>query len=223
MKFQTKEEVKAAALESDEAALLCSIEHYNQMLAASEKELREAWRTCQVGIRSGFCAICKRHVKIGSCPMKRLCGGNCFDEWDYFRDIRYEKSWPEIRAAMGEVRRVLQEKYDELYPKKKLTETEEKFGEDFQSTSLYMDKLCKECGIRYGDHCGAKCPKKKEKPKFEPIVVHRGCFVVSVSGDNVIVKTGHDFNGICCYQYPREVDKFINALQKAKSFVEASK
>ena len=68
--------------------------------------------------------------------------------------------------------------------------------------------------------------KKKEfEPKFEPIEVHDGCFVVSVSrlGNYVEIKTGDDYNGIDCKQYPHQIDKFIQALQKAKAFIEANK
>ncbi len=124
MKFQTKEEVKQAAKESDEAALLCSIEHYNQMFATSEKKLREARKSEITGIGSLFCGLCVRNLfkekHKGRCLMKANCYSNCFTEWKLFYRLEKDKApWPEVRAAMGEVRRVLQEKYDELYGCKK--------------------------------------------------------------------------------------------------------
>ena len=132
MKFQTKEEVKQAAEESDESALLCSIEHYNQMLAASEKELREARYAKITGPGSGFCSLCNRYLYVtkrkGRCPMRADCRSNCFDEWHRLPKAEDDATWPEVRAAMGEVRRVLQEKYDELYSCKK----EEKKKPEFE-------------------------------------------------------------------------------------------
>ena len=131
MKFQTREEVKQAAEESDESALLCSIEHYNQMLAASEKELREAKESKITGIGSLFCGLCMRNLfKVkykGHCLMKIDCKTNCFTEWKFLNNLEDGKTpWPEVRAAMGEVRRVLQEKYDELYPRKDQIEADKK-------------------------------------------------------------------------------------------------
>ena len=64
---------------------------------------------------------------------------------------------------------------------------------------------------------------KPEKPKFEPIEIHAGCFVVSVSGcNNVVVKTGPSYNNKC-YQCIFTVDKFNAALQSSKAFVEVNK
>lgn len=60
------------------------------------------------------------------------------------------------------------------------------------------------------------------EPKFEPIEIHDGCFVVGVtnSGNYVEIKTGHDYNGNHCEQSIGDVDKFIEALQKAKAYIE---
>ena len=136
MKFQTKEEVKAAAEKSDEAALLCSIEHYNQMLAASEKELREAVLKGETDVDVRYCALCSQHLYgANNCPMGKNCYGTCFDEWGNLQTALYGDSWPEVRAAMGEVRRVLQEKYDELYGGKKKEEL--KF-EKFERCSCHL-------------------------------------------------------------------------------------
>ena len=133
MKWMTKEYVLEQAAISDPAALLCSIEHYDQMLAANLKKLNKAWEEKEVGIVGTHCALCQRHQAKGTCPMKPDCGGRCFEEYTAFGaaspfvyniigGVFYSKDsgkdWSEIRATMLEVRRVLQEKYDELYPKK---------------------------------------------------------------------------------------------------------
>ncbi len=194
MKFQTKEEVKQAAEESDEAALLCSIEHYNQMLAASEKELREARQSKITGAGSLFCGLCMRYLfepkHQGYCPMKANCYATCFPEWKSFHELEGAKApLPEIRAAMGEVRRVLQEKYDELYPRKDQIEAD----------------------------------KKKEKPKFKPIIIHYGCFCVGADDGEITITPRTLPSDEVCRQSPACVDNFISALQKAKAFVEANK
>ena len=68
---------------------------------------------------------------------------------------------------------------------------------------------------------GLKLP---EKPKFEPIEIHDGCFVVSVDSDyHVRIKPGPAFSGHSCYQSIDYVDDFISALQKAKAFAVANK
>ena len=59
-----------------------------------------------------------------------------------------------------------------------------------------------------------------EPPKFEPIEIHAGCFIVSAESDGVIIKTGDDYNGSCCHQTPGVVDEFITALQSAKDFAD---
>ena len=65
--------------------------------------------------------------------MKADCNEACFQEWKDFAKASpfmfniivglfysedSDTDWPKIRSAMCEVRRVLQEKYDELYSKK---------------------------------------------------------------------------------------------------------
>ena len=64
-----------------------------------------------------------------------------------------------------------------------------------------------------------KPPKKKE---FEPISIHNGCFWVSVNTrkTNIIVNTGATCSPGGCYQTPREICEFINALESAKDFIE---
>ena len=125
MKWLTKEYIKEQSEISDETALLCSIEHYDQMLAARKKELLEGLKSRQVKIGSSHCALCLRHVTNGNCPMKENCNYRCFAEWmrfyrlsPIFGKIYYDDTnldWRKFRTAMREVRRVLQEKYDELY------------------------------------------------------------------------------------------------------------
>ena len=62
-----------------------------------------------------------------------------------------------------------------------------------------------------------------EPPKFKPIFIHNGCFIVSAAKGDVIIKTGDDYNGSCCHQAPDQVDHFIAALKSAKDFAERSK
>jgi len=119
MKWMTKEYVREQAAISDEAALLCSIEHYDQMLMASEEEFRDAEDSGLVSLGTNHCAICVRRLHLSlnkDCPMKHCCGGFCFSEWMTLNHRHNTRaSWQNIRAAMGEVRRTLWEKYKELY------------------------------------------------------------------------------------------------------------
>ena len=62
-----------------------------------------------------------------------------------------------------------------------------------------------------------------EKPKFETISIHGGCFVIEAEGGGIRIKAGDGYNGICCEQGIETIDQFIYALQKAKAFVEANK
>jgi hypothetical protein len=65
---------------------------------------------------------------------------------------------------------------------------------------------------------------EKPKLKFEPIKIHFGCFVVGIDRQSVLIKTGGGYNGATgCLQDPHGVEKFIQALQEAKAFVEANK
>ena len=69
MKWLTVKQIKEAARESDEAAIECSILHYEQVMGATGAELvqfgrnnRKEWLLNQV-----YCALCTRHHRNGSC------------------------------------------------------------------------------------------------------------------------------------------------------------
>lgn len=64
IKWLTKAEIVKAAKESDEAALACSIEHYQQMCDATEEEFREAYPG-KVNINGENCALCQRYNSKG--------------------------------------------------------------------------------------------------------------------------------------------------------------
>ena len=59
-----------------------------------------------------------------------------------------------------------------------------------------------------------------EPPKFEPISVHNGCFVVSVEKGKIIIKTGCDYIHNGCRSGSYTAREFITALQSAKDFIE---
>ena len=64
-------------------------------------------------------------------------------------------------------------------------------------------------------------PPKVTKKVFKPIVIHNGCFVISVDSENHIkVATGPDYNGYGCCQTPDITRKLIYALEEAMNFVE---
>ena len=63
-----------------------------------------------------------------------------------------------------------------------------------------------------------------EPPKFEPIDIHYGCFVVSVENGNIIIKPGNSYSyGNGCCQSPKDVGELIEALQSAKDFAERNR
>lgn len=114
MKWLTKDYVRRQAQKSDEAALAVGIEHYDQMIAATAKEFKDAVEKKLVSIWSTHCGLCKRYVGSNAiCPLKGYsCIGACVDEWLCLRDEweAYKagnNSWREVRKAMRAVRRKL--------------------------------------------------------------------------------------------------------------------
>lgn len=100
----TKEEVEKAAKESPRAAILCSIEHHQQLITASVKEIGEAERNEEVDLDSTFCALCKRTTE-GSCAKCPIYDGDeilsCCIEWREAYDLfsPTESNISEFRAA----------------------------------------------------------------------------------------------------------------------------
>ena len=81
----TTDYIKAAAAESPEAALACSIKHYRQMKGATAKELREG--PCEARPYRGYCSLCLCCDLTGNCvlgcgPSKTTIGaGPCCGEY----------------------------------------------------------------------------------------------------------------------------------------------
>lgn len=79
----SKEEVQKAANESDEAALLCSIEHWKQILLdVKEGRNHLGGRTCAICVRTPV----KLNVKAcGQCALGKTEGFDCCGEYENFR------------------------------------------------------------------------------------------------------------------------------------------
>jgi len=86
IQWLTKEKVRAAAGESDEAALACSAKHWWQVSHATADHLRRAFRRWDVDLGIEFCALCRRYP-CESCPVGRLYGG-CKNKAFGYRDAR---------------------------------------------------------------------------------------------------------------------------------------
>lgn len=56
--------------------------------------------------------------------------------------------------------------------------------------------------------------------KFEPIMIHQGCFKVAIEGCMLKISTDFAYSGVCCYQNENEARKFIEAIQYAIDFIE---
>ncbi len=92
MEWITKEEVEKAAKESLRAAILCSIEHHQQLITASVKEIGKAWCECKVSIGSAFCALCQLCENMGKgcakCPIWGESSSEaCCIEWRDANDL----------------------------------------------------------------------------------------------------------------------------------------
>jgi hypothetical protein len=79
----TKKQVKEAAEISDESAHACSINHWKQIVLATNKEYEEAYNKSNVNICADFCSLCKRHHhKQTICTLKEnICTSECISEW----------------------------------------------------------------------------------------------------------------------------------------------
>lgn len=78
MKWMTIEEIERAGQRSKKSALKASIKHHKQMLAATEKELREGDRNNASGLYGWLCALCERYT-CSNCPIHKIPkkGGCC--------------------------------------------------------------------------------------------------------------------------------------------------
>ena len=89
---------------------------------------------------------------------------------------------------------------------------EEKMIEVPKRGKVSMDTIIQALDEKFG----------KSKPEFKPRDIHYGCFVVGVYGKYVLIETGKSYQH-GCQQLPHQVDRFIQALQDAKAFVERNK
>jgi len=107
----TIEQVQEAANISDEAALVCSINHHKQMLLAGWDKLQEAMNDGDVNQSATYCALCKRNYMTKDCPLKKNCIGGCIPEW---KELARAKEDNFIEAQINMLNK-LQETYNKLY------------------------------------------------------------------------------------------------------------
>lgn len=91
MDWLTKEQVQSAANKSRKAAIVCSQEHWRQLSMATRKGINEAPEKLWFLIRGGYCSLCPRCAnlpnKCEGCPLHKLEGGFCCDEWQSVREV----------------------------------------------------------------------------------------------------------------------------------------
>ncbi len=86
IKWMRINEIRWASEESKKAAVICSIEHYKQMLSATQHQLMHAFVNGLTNINSKYCAICYRYLnnedrEHESCPLCSRQSKNCCREW----------------------------------------------------------------------------------------------------------------------------------------------
>lgn len=106
----TRVEIQAAASESPEAALACSIAHWRQLKAATAVELREGFNRHAGLTDSQYCALCHRNrhdSECPTCPLKdkiNVCCSEYHDADELCDDWRNgEVSIAPFRAAAGKL------------------------------------------------------------------------------------------------------------------------
>ncbi len=79
--YLTPQDVIKAAKESEKAAIICSIKHWEQIVEAPREDLKQ----CPMG--SSLCALCVRAEDCcGDCPLKNcLTVGSNYDEASHAR------------------------------------------------------------------------------------------------------------------------------------------
>ena len=102
----TRDYIKAAATESPEAALACSIKHHRQIKNATAKELREGFTKELVSYGDDHCSLCHRYrteegwSDCGKCP---LGPSKCCLEYHEANDALAK--WEERKAPIAPFRR----------------------------------------------------------------------------------------------------------------------
>jgi len=64
MEWLTRKEIREAAKKSEEAAVKCSIKHWEQIRDATRAELTQGYDNDRVISNHEFCALCKRYFKF---------------------------------------------------------------------------------------------------------------------------------------------------------------
>jgi len=104
----TQEQVKQAAEHSDEMALMCSLNHWKQMLLAGKDKYFVGVYEEKVNHTQDYCALCKRHKSERNCPLEKNCDSHCVPEY---------RDWSRPTWEEGHIRMLnkLQETYNKLY------------------------------------------------------------------------------------------------------------
>lgn len=78
IRWLTQVAIIKASEKSSQAALECSVKHWEQLVAANRTQLKEAENHAKTSVFSGFCALCQRYVdcKCEKCPVC-LAGAKC--------------------------------------------------------------------------------------------------------------------------------------------------
>ena len=235
MKWMSEKYVKEQEPISDEAALLCSIEHYDQMLSASESEFQKGLAKGVVSIGSTHCALCQRRHSTNKCVMENdHCDGKeCFSQWRHLFEAcyswRYGRGpWLKVREGLVEVRRVLREKYEEVCREREkvskvaamtATEVAMRMAEIEAEAATTLEKE------RVSAVMARQEALKKAREEFTPIDV---CHLrVSIWGKTAIQITpsnkSRGFRSVCppngCLLTWPELEELQDALQKAWDFI----
>lgn len=120
IKWLTLAQIKAASKKSPKAAFKCSLEHWEQMYAATQSQLRAALTAPpRTGNYSDRCALCQRYPhqewNCSKCPI--FCrrywedASNAIDEWFYVWD-----GWDDCHKKIGKMRNYLRREYRKHYP-----------------------------------------------------------------------------------------------------------
>ena len=111
IEWLTIDEIKAAAKESDIAALRCSVKHWEQVYEASFEEYEKALDAGLVGHDEEYCALCMR-MKCSQCAANKLCGPFAFGDYLWATAKRWilanvPERKPAIKAMLDGLRALL--------------------------------------------------------------------------------------------------------------------
>ena len=158
----TTEQVLTASKLSDEMALLCSLNHWKQIVMNFWNFENSVFES-KVDISYDYCALCQRHKRKRNCPLELECDG-CCNEWKNFRDDRT------LDNAIAMFNR-LQELYNSLYKDKSLDERIEQCKKDIKALEKEKEKLesqvFKQGDILYDGLCKVLLTEHGQSGKFK--------------------------------------------------------